>query len=353
MVGRKVVILGSAIPAVALFAHGCRTPAQVTLDVTTGVVCAESRGVDIVVAGSAHDAEERAVLLTPGTRFPTATTTDCASETTPHHVGTLVITPGGSGGAVVVIAAFGSTKVDTCKLGSFSAECIVARRSFSFVDHEKVTLPVLLDPDCAGIPCNESSTCVGKKCVDSHVTCESGTCSDPGQVVPGEVDGSSPLLDGASTPPPPPPGPLSDAGDDAADASDGGGVMDATSDGPLPPGTCACLDGTVCTGGKTCCYESGTLSCKLSVDCANGISACCRDSQDCQSATDVCCMNTTSPMPGSQIACVPATSCYPPPIPPPTVKAVCRADGPAGCGVGHSCIGSAWTPPLPAFFDCS
>jgi hypothetical protein len=335
MVGRKVVLLGSALPAVVLVAHGCRTATQVTLEVSTNVACADSRGVEIVVAETPHDAEVRAVLLTPGAkRYPTATTNECASDRSPHRVGTLVITPSGSGGAVVVVTSFGKTPVETCLAGSFAKECIVARRAFTFVDHTQVTLPVLLDPDCAGIPCDEGSTCFGQKCVDSHVTCESGTCDDPGKLAP------PPPPDG-STPPPAP----FDAG------TDGDARADGDAEAGAPPGACMCLDNSFCTGGTMCCYENGLVSCKPSGACTD-IAACCRNATDCADPQDVCCADTDSPTPATRIACAPHGSCYNVPGHHP----VCSETGGGGCGFPgdtRMCIGPWNTTPPPAFFACS
>ena len=70
---------------------------------------------------------------------------------------------------MVVVAAFGDVKVADCIAPNFAPGCIVARRRFAFADYTAATLPIVLDPVCSGVPCNESSTCVGKKCVDARL----------------------------------------------------------------------------------------------------------------------------------------------------------------------------------------
>jgi hypothetical protein len=162
-----LVSLGSALPAVALLAHGCRTPTQVTLEISTNVVCSDLRAVDIVVARDSHAAEHGAALDAPGQRFASASTTSCTEGAAPRRVGTLVVTPGSGDGSVVVVAAFGKATAADCTAPRFAPECIVARRRFGFVDHQSLTLPIVLDPICAGVACNENTTCVGKACVDS------------------------------------------------------------------------------------------------------------------------------------------------------------------------------------------
>jgi hypothetical protein len=341
---RKVLVgIGGALPTIALVANGCRTATQVKLDIQTNVDCARMRGVDIVVAAQPDEAERRSALLTAGTRFPTASTTDCTPDVT-SHIGSLVITPSSGGGAVVVIGAFGNTRAEDCKVGSFTEDCIVARRVFSFVDHQEVTLPVMLDATCAGIPCNANSTCVAKKCVSSHVECASGTCAQPGEVSSDgglvEVDGSSPVLDGASVPPPPPPPPVP-----PGPPPPGDGGQDATTDGPTEggTGTCLCIGGLSCAPGDTCCYDPAGTSCKPAGSCAF-IHGCCRDSRDC--GGDLCCGSTFTGTPTTEIKCAPA--CL-------SGRQVCVVTGPGtGCigGAGY-CTPSPYSPPPPSFYGCS
>ena len=358
----KVLTIGVALPAVALVAQapGCRTATQVTLDIETNVVCSDMRGVDIVIAADSHDAEHRAALDVPGIRYATATTSSCADGPAPRRVGTLVVTPGGGDGAVVVVAAFGSTTTSDCMAPSFAPGCIVARRRFGFVDHQAVTLPIVLDPICAGIPCNENSTCVGKKCVDSQVDCASGTCGDPGQrsgdggLV--EVDAFSPL-DASG-------GDASEGGgaDATADGASDGSISDGATDAPFEASSDAGSGGSCPFGGSTCaapiavacpplpaspdlcCYSVSPPTCGGPGKCA-GMSGCCRSSDDCTGG-DVCCASTATPTAATTIVCKPRAACGM------GQTIVCATPGNAGCGAGHSCIGSIYSQ-SPDYYGCS
>ncbi len=358
----KVLTVGVALPAVALVAQapGCRTATQVTLDIETNVVCADMRGVDIVIAPDSHEAEHRAALDVPGTRFATATTTSCAEGAAPRQVGTLVVTPGGGDGAVVVVAAFGNASTSDCMAPSFAPGCIVARRRFGFVDHQAVTLPIVLDPVCAGIPCNENSTCVGKKCVDSQVECTSGTCGDPGQRSADgglvEVDAFSPLDASGSD--------ASEAGgmDAAPDGESDGSISDGATDAPLEgsadagsgscplnspcaqPSALVCVSAVGAMTPSMCCY-AGAGSCGAPGTCT-AISGCCRSADDCTNG-DVCCASTPTATASTTIVCKSRTACAQA-----FGTAVCANPGNTGCGMGHSCIGSIYSQ-SPDYYGCS
>jgi hypothetical protein len=337
--------VGGALPTVAMIVHGCREPTQLTLQLSTNVVCADMRGVDIVVAAESRAAEERAALTVEGQRFPTTTTRECFEGSVPRRIGTLVITPSGDRGALVVIAAFGKATTEDCQARSFAAECIVARRRFNFVEHAPIRLPVVLDPSCAGIPCNENSTCVGKKCVDSAVDCSGGTCAEPG-VGPGgglvEVDGASPVV-------------VDDAASDApADGSSAGtdGAVDAGGDAGIPPGgACprtACLGNpaAACVGGGTpfCCYENNPATC-TSGNLCDALAGCCRGAADCDNG-DVCCADTPSPETKTRITCRSAAGCT-------AIGGVplCSTAVP-DCG-GRTCLVGANYSVAPDYFHCS
>jgi hypothetical protein len=350
--------VGSALPTVVLLADGCRSATEVKLDIATNVVCADMRGVDIVVAADPHAAESRAALAGDGTtrRFPSASTSECHEGTPPRAIGSLVVTPSAGEGAVVVIAAFGTARLDDCKAPSFAATCIVARRRFTFIDHTAPEMTILLDPDCAGVPCNESSTCVGKKCVDSTVDCSSGTCGAPGISPDGGtivVDGASPL-DVVPPPPPgdgaPPPPPPDDAAVDALPDAPPDAPVDAVAadGGAVTCGTYLCADTVTCDSDPVCCYPpSGAMGTCTQVNaCANGLAVCCNDQRDCNMAAgERCCASTPTFGPGTVISCVaPGQTCY----------EVCHVFGLAGQCNGGNCTGTAYTPPpYPEFYGCS
>jgi hypothetical protein len=348
---RCLIALGGVIPTLAIAAHGCKTATEVTLDLRTNVKCEDLKGIDIVVAQTSFDAESRAALVSENTtRFPTATTADCKDG----RIGTLVITPSGSEGAVVVIAGFGTTPVEKCKAGKIGNECIVARRRFGFIDNEQPVLPVVLDIDCAGVPCNASSTCVSKKCVDSEVHCEGATCGQPGKVGPDggviEEDGSPPI-----PPAPPPQPPVGEAGPDAPSDGSKDGSIDAPSEGGV---ALLCTDGArcgsgnqACPGASSCCYSPPSGTC-TTLPC-NTFQGCCRDSRDCADTNNVCCAVPANLSKQTTFTCMDFAMCQAA-----TGQPICYDTvSQAGCGSsGLACKGSAYTSAAetePPFFACS
>jgi len=291
-----IVAAGSIVP------FACRTATEVTIEITTRAKCTDMKGVTIVVAGDPESAEGRA-------SFPTTHTEDCTpTGDTSGRIGTLVVTPGGDTGAVIVIGGF-TTKALDCKPPGYKG-CIVARRLFSFSSHAQATLPIVLDPDCVDVPCNATSTCVAKACVRSDVDCSSETCSTPDAQA--TVD--------ATTPPPPP------AGDDGPPIVDGGpdGAKDATGDGPFEAGVpdgggplpncsptprrCPPTNITVCAvpPPAACCYPAdglGSPSCGTVGSCS-AVEACCEGANDCGGAPNfACCANRMNPAAPTKIAC--------------------------------------------------
>ncbi|HSO37387.1 MAG TPA: hypothetical protein VLT33_32905 [Labilithrix sp.] len=82
------------------------------------------------------------------------------------RIGTLVITPQGPRGAVLVAARVSDDPTATCKPPDYKG-CIVARRSFAFVDHASVTLPISLEAACADVACDVATSCRSGSCVSA------------------------------------------------------------------------------------------------------------------------------------------------------------------------------------------
>ncbi|MDB5216727.1 MAG: Xanthine/uracil/thiamine/ascorbate permease family protein [Myxococcaceae bacterium] len=167
-------------------AVSCREPTQITVVIKTGEKCADLSGVEIVVG-----ADQQATQARFEQQFTAAVTHDCDAN---GLVGTLVVTPGGTGGTIVVAAGVrvgGMPAPDpaSCALPANVKSCIIARRSFSFLDHTSLTLPVELDPLCVGQACDPASTCFKGSCVDASVTCNDSACGLP-QEHPGTGTGS-------------------------------------------------------------------------------------------------------------------------------------------------------------------
>jgi hypothetical protein len=266
---RKLSLIVSASAAVGLLglalAPGCRDATQVTVDIslTKRASCTETNGTAITVGTEPAMTQQRVA-----DEFVTATTNACTEAT--HEIGTLVVTPGGNGrGSVIVVVAYDKTIVpSSCKPPLFKG-CIVARRQFTFNDHQHVRLPITIDPDCKDVPCDAFSTCRTGKCFSSDVSCTDDSCLEPGD--PGD-GGTS--LDGQVIP---------DTGVDSpveGGGLDGGGLdgagNDATLDAPIdgPP-----TDGAIGTDGSTpggVACMGGVLQCPAPATPCNGtLQSCC------------------------------------------------------------------------------
>ena len=283
-------------------AASCRDPTQITLRITTGEKCSDLTGIQIVVGPSADVTQSRFKE-----RFSAAVTHACSADGAINVIGTLVVTPGASGGTVVVSAgvnAPGSPGPDPadCFDDKVSKQCIIARRSFSFIDHASLTLPIDLDPLCIGKACEPASTCFKGACVNANVECQDSTCLLPQQTGNGSGSGSdasssdgaydADLVDVSDAMSASDTGTTSDASRrdaasdarDFGDASDGGVSGGGTYDAGIPPkcfmvvGTCSVSFGSLyqkhsCDGSPDvsidCCYCTCTTSDKI-VSCPLG-----------------------------------------------------------------------------------
>ena len=279
---RLLVSASAAVGVLALaLAPGCRDATQVTLEISLAkrATCAETNGTAITVGTDPVSTQQRVA-----DQFVTATTTSCTEST--HQIGTLVVTPGGGRGSVVVVVAYDKSIVPSSCTPPLFKGCIVARRQFTFSDHQGLHLPITIDPACKDVPCDAFSTCRTGKCFSSAVSCTDDSCFEPGDPGDGGTnddaavspDGS--LLDGSTT--------NTDGGgaDGATDAS-----ADAPTDGPTDgsigsdgatldggstgafctiDGDLLCPNPTVCNGGSSCCVPQGGGA----VACNTGVPAC-------------------------------------------------------------------------------
>ncbi len=233
---RRLLFSFGVLACIAI-AASCREPTQITLRVTTGEKCSDLTGVQIVLGGSAESTETRFKQ-----RFSAAVTHACSADGTTSLIGTLVVTPGTSTGTVVVsagVSAPGAPGPDPadCFDEKFAKHCIIARRSFSFIDHTSLNLPIDLDPLCVGKACDPASTCFKGACVNDTVGCQGSDCALPQETGNGS-GGDASSSDGTYD---------ADMGDvmslqDSGTAGDGGSqIVDAmpdadtgTYDGPAP-----------------------------------------------------------------------------------------------------------------------
>lgn len=305
---RRGILTGAALAVTSMAWWGCRTPTQITLTVTTTtpLVCKSIRGLVISVAATPQAAEDG--VVSPVALVPER---DCDEAT--NGFGTLVLTPGEMSTAAVVVVAGLRNAVSTCTRANGYAGCIVVRRSVSFIEHTKVTLPIEAEAACADVPCDVVTTCRAGTCVSSSYHCDDGDicqADDPRVLSDGGFDPDATHADGAR--PDAPPASVdatSDAMGDATTeaAADSGDPEDA---GPLVNCTDTCLEdgalglGPTCTGGPTsiCCYSTtpAVHTCTSSAQCGAAyttpIAACCTSSASCGFG-NVCCLHTKGGVP--------------------------------------------------------
>ena len=205
---RLITSMIASAPAVLLGSlQACRSPTEVSLDLSTDVPCAAFSGAAISV-GTQASVE---------TKAPATTTTTCSGAGT---IGSLVIVPSGSTDEEITLRVAGGVGRDpeTCTddAADFTG-CIVSRRAVRFIDHTPLTLEVPLRASCIGVVCPELQTCARGACVSDAVPTACGTA--------GEACGEEQLDLDAGT--------ARDASLDATtlDAADGAAPESGTSDG--------------------------------------------------------------------------------------------------------------------------
>jgi len=178
--GRASLLLLVASAAVTISMHACKEPTQVTVDIRTlGFKCQELKKITVVVAADPTAAEGK-------WQYPQAEVGECQGE---HEVGTLVVTPSGDHGAVMVLASYSESP---CVAPDY-LNCIVARRQFSFIENVPLRLPITLEASCKNVPCNALSSCRSGACVSSEADCnDTGTCAAPSEPVVADDGGVIP-----------------------------------------------------------------------------------------------------------------------------------------------------------------
>ena len=175
---RAVVVTAIGIAACALLTM-CRSATQITITIVTDVDCAEHPST-LVTVGDLHAIEPK-----PGA----ASSSACDPASSPHRVGTLVITPSGALDAEIafkVVEASGQS-ADSCKAPDYTG-CIVARRALRFLPHANLEVNVAMLRSCKDKPCGEAQTCVSGACQSALCNAESGGCNDVALVDAGVVD---------------------------------------------------------------------------------------------------------------------------------------------------------------------
>lgn len=162
---------GICIAAAGLLS--CRTPTQITIEVTTDVPCADAPNTSISVGTLAGDLEGKP---------PVVETAKCAAN---GRVGSLVVVPSGGRDtevAIRVVTGVGK-QLEACRRDGFKG-CIVARRAIHFRAHDDVSLPIAMNRDCLDIPCDADKTCSRGKCVSAKNLDAATPANDAGTDTP-------------------------------------------------------------------------------------------------------------------------------------------------------------------------
>lgn len=295
-----VALLGLGLVVFA----ACQDPTQLTLAISTNAKCHdELKATAIYVGGSLGGVNEKVQ-----TSSPVAQTATCTSG----DIGTLVVTPGNSQGAVVVIGGFYGKPPTDCVEGHYE-NCIIARRSFTFIKHASLVIPIPLERSCLNVPCSATTTCHNGACYDAAVDCSSNvTCAVPGtEPDAGSVDaGPNAFVDApsdmdATSSGSEAGGSGADSSADAADAADsaitkGGTPVCKLVQAQLVVSNCSATD---CATLEACCTPNGggALTCSLAGgNCDTALPILCCDHSDCPMGK--CCVGgNTKPVSGVPI----------------------------------------------------
>jgi formylglycine-generating enzyme required for sulfatase activity len=237
--------------AIGMLAGGCRTPTQVTVEISTDLPCGEVPDTTVQVGRIGSDLESRPVSVASRA---------CGAG---GRIGSFVVVPSGEPSdefGIKVILGHGGRTALGCRTGETTSNaqpnCIFARRGLHYLPNTELVLPIVLRADCDGIVCPDpTTTCVHGGCVraviDDPGICRGTGCSD---TVLGPADAGSIAPDAGL--------PHADARDgDVDDVAVDEGAVDASSDrdaseddggGPsrTPP---SCATGLTCGTGESCC----------------------------------------------------------------------------------------------------
>lgn len=172
---RALVLAAAAALSSSFLVAACNRATQVELQITTDVPC------------TAKTVFETAVLVGPTTvDLPRSELAFVASTTTCEGgvVGSIVLVPSGSRDQdfrLDVVAAISGQGAERCRSGG--AGCIIATRRLRYLEHEAVSLPIVLWGSCVGVSCvDPSATCARGVCTPS-------LCANPQACAQDEVDG--------------------------------------------------------------------------------------------------------------------------------------------------------------------
>jgi outer membrane protein assembly factor BamB len=155
--------------AAALVLAGCRAPTEMSFTFSTDVPCSKVNGIAIAVG-------------TPGgfdTAAPATTQATCIGA---GNLGSIITVPEhdkGSAMGIKVVLGVGRDPTDC--FNAFGTGCVEARRSLSYIAHERLSLDVPLNASCLGVQCPTGQTCVSGACTSDSVSNPSSCTSSCGE----------------------------------------------------------------------------------------------------------------------------------------------------------------------------
>jgi hypothetical protein len=186
---RPRTALATIVLAFIAVAVACEEPTQVTVRISTTDKCSNLSDVHTFVGPDATVTEKRF-----GEEVSTGVSDRC--DEPGGFIGTLVVTPGGGSGTILVAVGVRggdgtpAPPANKCWQPDTAKRCIIARRKFSFIENKPLVLPINLDPLCVGQSCDPASTCFKGSCVSSEVVCAGADCGlaeeNPGGIATGE-----------------------------------------------------------------------------------------------------------------------------------------------------------------------
>jgi hypothetical protein len=189
-------------------AAACYGPTELVVELSTDLACS---------------AQPRMQIFTgrPFSGAPQATTERCTAGPDEAQIGSLTFIPGGDHDGRAAVKALLAVGRDPAECGDHPEECIVATRSFAYLEHRSLRLPIHLRAECLGKQCPDGQTCVaGGACEPDSVECKGGECALPSE----RLDAGAPE---AGVPP------------DAGPAPDGGPAPASLCGGPRGDGLVA------------------------------------------------------------------------------------------------------------------
>lgn len=175
--------------ALAVTSLACRSPTQITVEMTTDVPCGSQQGASLTV-GVPEQLENKPV-----------TSTAVACDPTTGRIGSVVIVPSGSDSDDVGIkVVLGLDRSAALCVPPYGQGCVVARRSLRFIPHTTLVVPIHLEQACDGIACDPSTTCVHGQCLPAAIpdptVCEGAGGCPEGTLYPDAGGPDATLVDG-------------------------------------------------------------------------------------------------------------------------------------------------------------